>query len=81
MLAADEVSKAFNTNPPTGWKARPYMKLRSQTGVFNAVNFSYKNGMVALLMDCSVPFGRGFQIKFTSVHGSFGDYLYASGGR
>jgi hypothetical protein len=75
-LLADHVAKAFNEICPSHWRARAYLKNRS-TGVFNACKFTYKGGMVQLLMDCDVPIGQGFQIKFQNFTASFGDYIVA----
>lgn len=75
-LSADIVAKAFNSARLNNWRARAYLKGRAN-GVFNAVNFNYKGGMVQLLMDCDKPFGMGFQVKFTQFVGSFGDYCAA----
>lgn len=75
-LQADVVAKAFNDKCPSHWKARPYLHAR-QSGTFNAASFAYKGGMVSFLMDCDKPVGAGFQIKFVSYTGAFGDYLSA----
>lgn len=75
-MNADIVAKVFNQAKINNWRARAYLKGRTN-GVFNAVSFSYKGGMVQLLMDCDKPLGSGFQIKFQQYTGSFGDYVAA----
>lgn len=76
-LLADTVAKAFNDTCPAHWRARAYLKNRAASGVFNACKFTYKGGMVQILMDCDVPIGEGFQIKFQNFTASFGDYIVA----
>lgn len=75
-ILADHVAKAFNEVCPSHWRARAYLKNRS-SGVFNACKFTYKGGMIQLLMDCDAPLGQGFQVKFMNFTSSFGDYLVA----
>lgn len=76
-LHADTAAVAFNKHCPQSWKARPYLKSRARNGVFNACKFTYKNGMIAILMDCDKPLGDGFQVQFHSFTGAFGDYIVA----
>lgn len=75
-LTADKVADAFNDRTPEHWRARPYLKGRNN-GVFNAVSFTYRRGLIRLLMDCDAPLGRGFQVKFEKHMASFGDYTNA----
>lgn len=77
MYIPDHVAKVFNENAPGGWKARASCRIRSNTTMHNAVSFTYRGGAVQFLMDCDLPLGEGFQIKFTGATASFGDFMAA----
>lgn len=72
---ADDICSAFNDNPPSNWKARAYLTPR-QSGIFNAVVFTYRGGLVQFIMDCDKPLGMHYQLKFSGMGvAAFGDYL------
>jgi hypothetical protein len=74
----DTVAKAFREHCPRNWKARPYMTTKRASGVFNAVSFSYKNGLISFVMDCDYDLGTSFTVIFNQVSRStFKDFCNA----
>jgi hypothetical protein len=76
-ISPDDAAQAFNADDANrNWSARVSCRNRT-SGIINAVSFTYRGGLISIVMDCDCPLGERFTIRFERHTASFGDYLAA----